>query len=411
MILAQNHRQQLSGNRFWCLIFICFCLAACSPKARTNKSPKKEEVKKTETAAVKPEKKFTEASIALLVPFNLNLANIQSGSKADMERSVMAIDFYQGFKMGLDSAAAAGLNFRLKVLDTRENNEQIPSIIKSGQLSGAQLIVGPVFPEGIKSMTSYSVANGIPLVSPLAATHPDEFLNPNLISVVNNIDLHAEKIGSFISRKFDPAKTIVVLISTRKSADETLAIPVRAYFKKDKGTKFTFQEFSSVYAMETGRIPGKQYVVVVSSSDRQFVIATIDKLAKMKNAGMQIDLFGHPNWSKQNYNTDKLQLLNTRITSSYWVDYKSQAVISFVKKYRSLNHFEPGEYAFKGFDTGFYFGKLLAAHGAGYLQYLASEKYKGLQNSYLFKKDEQLGYINTSLFLLEYKNYALNPVE
>jgi ABC-type branched-subunit amino acid transport system substrate-binding protein len=410
MILAQNHQQQLSGNKFWCVIFMSCFLLACSPKVTTYKTPKNEEVKKPE-AVVKTEKKFTEANIALLVPFNLNLVNLRSGSKAEMEKSVMAIDFYQGFKMGIDSAAAGGLNFRLKVLDTRENNTQLLSLIKSGQLSGSDLIVGPVFPEGVKAITNYSVANAVPVVSPLAATHPDEFLNPNLISVVNNIDLHAGKMGDFIIKEFDPAKTVVALISTRKSADETLAIPVRAYFKKDKGAKFTFEEYSSVYAMETGRIPGKHYVVLVSSSDRQFVVATIDKLVKMKNAGMQIDLFGHPNWFKQNYNTDKLQLLNTRITASYWVDYKNPAVISFVKKYRKLNSFEPGEYAFKGFDVGFYFGKLLAEHGVNYLRYLPSEKYRGLQNSYLFKKDEQLGYINTSLFLLEYKNYALNPVE
>jgi ABC-type branched-subunit amino acid transport system substrate-binding protein len=410
MTLVQNHQQQLSGNKFWCVIFMSCFLMACSPKVTTRKTPQKETAEKP-AAVAKPEKKFTEASIALLIPFNLNTASIHSGSKAEMEKSIMAIDFYQGFKMGVDSAAATGLNFRLKVLDTRDDNEQIISLIKSGQLSGSNLIVGPVFPDGVKQITNYSVANGIPVVSPLAATHPDEFLNPNLISVINNIDLHAEKMCSFISRDFDPSTTIVVLISTRKSADEALAIPVRAYFKKDKGAKFTFQEYSSVYAMETAKIPGKRYVVLVSSSERQFVVATIDKLAKMKNAGMQIDLFGHPNWSKQNYNTDKLQLLATRITASYWVDYKSQAVNSFVKKYRSLYRFEPGEYAFKGFDTGFYFAKLMAGYGANYLQYLAAVKYKGLQNSYLFKKDEQLGYINTSLFLLEYKNYALNPIQ
>jgi len=410
MILAQNHQQQLSGNKFWCIIFMSCFLLACSPKVTTHKTPKKEEAAKEE-AAVKTEKKFTEANIALLVPFNLNLASIRSGSKAEMEKSVMAIDFYQGFKMGIDSAAAAGLNFRLKVLDTRDNNDQILSLIKSGQLSGSDLIVGPVFPEGIKFITNYSVANSVPVVSPLAATHPDEFLNPNLISMVNNIDLHAEKIGNFITKEFDPAKTIVALISTRKSADETLAIPVRSYFKKDKGAKFTFQEYSSVYALETARDPAKQYIVIMSSSDRQFVVATIDKLVKMKNSGMQIDLFGHPNWPKQNYSTEKLQLLHTRVTTSYWVDYKNPAVISFVRKYRNLNHFEPGEYAFKGFDAGFYFGKVMAEHGTNYLRYLPAEKYKGLQNSYLFKKDDQLGYINTSLFLLEYKNYALNPVE
>ena len=257
----------------------------------------------------------------------------------------------------------------------------------------------------------WSLANNIPVVSPLAATNPDEFNNPNLISIVNNIQLHAARIGEYIVKSYDPSKTTIVLISTKKSDDEVLGAPLRTFFQQGKGNRFTFEEYSSVYTMEMKMIPGKQYLVLVSSSDKQFVMPTLDKLAKMKNNGSQVELFGHPNWIKQDYNTDKLQALHTRITSSYTVDYKSRDVISFVKKYRKAYNFEPGEYAFKGFDIGFYFGKMLAEHGAGYVKYLRQEKYKGLHNSFEFIRDQKVGYFNTSLSLLEYKNYALNPVE
>lgn len=411
MILVQNHLQRLSGNRFWCLLFICCCLAACSPKTRTNKSPQKEIGNKENKKDAASEKKFTEANISLLIPLNLNSARIKSGSKAELEKSAMAIDFYQGFKMGIDSAAAAGMNFKVKVLDTRDNNVQITSLLKSGQMAGTNLIIGPVFPDGVKFMTNYSIANNIPVVSPLAATHPSEFNNPNLISIVNNIELHADKIGDYIRREYDPGKTIVVLINPKKSGDEVLGDPLRDYFQKGRGSRYIFQEYASVFSMETKMVPGKQYAVLISSADRAFVVGSIDKLAKMKTAGNNIELFGHPNWSKQNYNTEKLQLLHTRITTSYFVDYKSRDVINFIRKYRQLNKFEPAEYSFKGFDVGFFFGKLFAEHGASYLKHLTQEHYDGLENSFRFIKNDKLGYINTSLFLLEYKNFALNPIE
>ena len=63
----------------------CFFLA-CSPKVTTRKTPQKEAEKPATVA--KTEKKFTEANISLLIPFNLNTANIRSGSKAEMEKSV-----------------------------------------------------------------------------------------------------------------------------------------------------------------------------------------------------------------------------------------------------------------------------------------------------------------------------------
>jgi len=409
MILAQNHPLPLSGNKFLYLLLSCFCLAACSPKVKTAQSAKN--TGKPVEQSGKETKKLAEANISLLVPFNLKNTKVKSQLKAEIEKSAMAIDFYQGFKMGIDSAAASGFNFKINVLDTRDNDTQIATLIKSGQLQTSNLIVGPVFPDGMKIVSGYSIANNIPVVSPLAATHPSEFKNPNLISVVNNIDLHAEKMGDYIISAYNAERTIVVLINTRKSGDEVMGAPIRKYFQKGKGAKFIFQEYSSVFALETHLIAGKQYVVMISSSDKPFVIPSIDKLAKMKNGGLTIDLFGHPNWIKQDYNTDKLQFLNTKITSSYSVDYKSPAVISFVKKYRREYEFEPGEYSFKGFDIGFYFGSLLAEYGADYLKYLPAERHKGLENSFTFIKDPQLGYINTHLMLLEFKNYALIPLE
>lgn len=402
----------MSGNKLWYIVFICSCLAACSPKVRTDKSPEAAKAPVAQKPAANPDHKLKEANIALLLPFNLNRARIGTSSKIETEKSALAIDFYQGFKMGLDSVAAStGMNFRLNVLDTRDNNIQITALLKSGQISGSNLIVGPVFPDGIKFITNYSIANNIPVVSPLAAIHPNEFNNPQLVSMVNNIEIHAQRIGNYIVKEYNPSKTVVVLISTQKPDDELLAKPLRTFFQKEKATEFALEEYSSVYSMEMKMVAGKDYVVLLTSAERPFVVATLDKLSKMKNAGAKLTLFGHPNWLKQDYNTEKLQALNTKITSSYLVDYKSMPVISFVKNYRAAYNFEPGEYAFKGFDTGFYFAKMLAEHGSSYLKHLPQEKYKGLQNSFSFSRDEKLGYINTGLLLLEYKNYALNPVE
>ncbi len=409
MISVQNHLLQLSGNKYLALILMALCLTACSPKLQTIKTApapveKKEEVKKTA-------KKFTEATISLLIPFNLQDFKSQPKTKDEIEKHALAIDFYQGFKLGIDSAAASGLNFKLKVFDSQDDNAHLTRLINSNQLSGSDLLVGPVFPQGIKLVSSYSRANNIPMVSPLAASQPSEFGNPSLISIVNNIDLHAAKIGAYITKKYNAAQTVVVLINTKSPADEVLAQPLRAFFLHQKANNLPFMEFSSVFTMETKVAKNKKYVVLVSSSDQKFVAATLNKLSKMKSAGFNIDLFGHPDWVRQNYAADKLQALNTIVTSSYYVDYKKQAVVDFVKRYRKAYNFEPGEFAFKGFDIGFYFGRQFASHGQNYLNFLSKEKYSGLHNTFTFEQDEQFGFINTSLTLLQYKAFSLNVIE
>ncbi|MCD0490362.1 ABC transporter substrate-binding protein [Pedobacter sp. MC2016-14] len=407
MISAQNHLQQLSGNRFLILIFIGLCFSACSPKIQPVVKQPSAQTTKVEPPVVK---KFTEAEISLLVPFKLNTLHLKTASKGEVDKASMAIDFYQGVKLGIDSAAALGFNFKLNVLDTEDDHTQLADLQNSGKLKHSNLLIGPVFPDGIKYMRTYALAHNLYVVSPLAASQPEEFGNPNLISIVNNVDLHAAKIGNYIASKYLPAGTVVVLINPKKSDDEVLGSPLRDYFKKGKGIKFVFEEYASVFTLETKLQKGKKYVVMLSSADQSFVAATLDKLVKMKQRGFNADLFGHPNWLKQNYNIDKLQALNTIVSSSYRVDYKSPAVIAFVKKYRAQFKFEPDEYSFKGFDIGFYFARQLAKYGPDFQKYLTKSPYKGLHNSFSFVFDEKNGYINTSLQLLNYRNYALIPV-
>ncbi|MEH3112718.1 ABC transporter substrate-binding protein [Pedobacter terrae] len=394
------------------LVLFTLVLGACSPKVRTPKPEASKPIEKEKPADKKPIKKFSQASVSLLVPFKLDQLNLKTATKAEIEKYAMPIDFYQGFKLGLDSAALQGLNFKLNVFDTEDDNAHISLLYKNERFKQSNIIIGPVFPEGLKFISSYSKENNAVIVSPLAASEPAEFNNPNLVSVVNNIGLHGKKIAIYMAKNYNPANTIVVFINPKKTEDEAFAAPIRNYLRTN--SKFVVKEYASAYAFETKMIKGKQYAVVLTSSDRAFVLPTIEKLYKLKHlktGGYNISLFGHPNWVKQNYPADKLQDLNTIISSSYKIDYKNSNVITFIKKYRYKYGFEPGEFAFKGFDVGYYFGRLLASYGENYRDYIVKDKYKGLHNSFSFILDEKSGYINTSLMLLKYKNFALSPVE
>jgi hypothetical protein len=410
MISAQNHQLRLSGNKYYLVLLVSILFAYCSPRVVKTVERPSEPTKKTEEAIQKPVAKFSDATISLIVPFRVNGLNLRTATKAEVEKSAMAIDFYQGFKLGLDSAAASGLNFKLKVFDAGDNTAKLETLIQNGSLDNSNLIVGPVYPDGLKHIRNFILSKNISLVNPLAATNPKELNNPNMITIVNNIDLHAEKIGEYIVKHNDPVKTVVVLINPKGNDDELMAMPIRRFFENPKYS-FFFQEFASVFTMDTRMIKNKKYVIILSSSEKKFVTATIDKLIKMKNAGLSVDLFGHPDWTKQSYSTDKLQALNTIVSSSYKVDFARKDVSSFIRKYRFNYHFEPGEYSYKGFDIGFYFASLMATHGKNYIQFLNKDKYKGLHNSFSFVYDPKMGYLNTSLMLLKYQNFALKVVE
>lgn len=401
-------------NSFFKNLFGLFLIAsvlACSPKVTTNTAATKPAPVRTNEE--KPAKRFTAANISLLIPFKLNQFNLQTVNKSQLEKADMAIDFYQGVMLGIDSAAAQGLNFNVSVFDTKDENSQLAALTRKEKIKNSDLIIGPVFPDGIKYFSDFAVSNNIPMVSPLAASRPAEFNNPKLISIVNNIDQHGQRIADYIAEHYHDKSAIIVLINTRKTADEQFAAPIRSRFKT-KYPSFIIQEFTSTYDFERRMIRNKKYAVVICSSDPSFVSVGIDKLYKLNNLKdnpYEISLFGHPNWIKQSYKIEQLQHLSAIISTSYKVDYKSEDVITFVKKYRAKYNFEPSEYSFKGFDIGYYFGKLLTRYGADYLRYLTKEKYDGLHNHFNFEYDQQTGYFNKSLILVQYSGLALNVVD
>lgn len=413
MISAPNHQQRLSGNKILITLAFGLLISACSPKIQPKSTPTPSTPEKAkERAATEPEsKKFTEATISMLLPFKLNQINIKTPTKAEVEKAALAIEFYQGFMLGIDSAASTGFNFKINVLDTRDYNAQIQSVMQAGALAQSNLLVGPVYPDGQKYIANYTITNKLPIVSPLAASMPQEFNNPNLISVVNNINLHVQKIGAHISRNYNSENTVVVLVNPKHSDDEVFGAPLRQYFTTLKNKKFSFQEYASVFSMETKVEKNKKYIILLSSSNKPFVTASIDKLIKMQRTGLNLSLYGHPNWTKQSYPAEKLQALNTVVSSSYKIDYRRPAVIEFVRKYRQAYQFEPSEYAFKGYDIGLFFGNLIARSGPDFLNQITKHNYRGLHNGFHFVHDDKLGYINTSLMLLQYKNFALNTIE
>ena len=407
MTLVRNRQQLLSGNKLLGLLAIITVLASCSPKIKksvTTTVPAKPVIEK-------PATKFTQANISVFIPFRLNQFNLKTATKTQIGKADMAIDFYQGLMLGIDSAANGGLNFKVNVFDTRDDNSQLALLVKKEAVQTSNLLIGPVFPDGIKYMTAFSEANKMPLISPLAASKPSEFNNPYLISVVNDIETHGVKIADYIAKQYKAEQTVVALINTKKSSDEAFASPIKKQFAA-KYPNFTIQEFSSTYVLETKMMKGKRYVVVMCSDDAPFVAPSLTKLYRLKTvAGYPIQVFGHPNWAKQTYNINQLQSLQTVISSSYHVDYKSKKTIDFIKEYRAKYNFEPTEYAFKGFDIGFYFGKLLAKHGIKYSDFLIKEKYKGLHNDFDFGYDAQYGYFNQHLMMLQYKDTALLQVD
>lgn len=417
MISVQNRPPRLSGNKRFIFLGIALLAAACSPKLRPVAAPVKTEtekpVVKTEPVKAKPAP-VRQSTIAMLLPFDLDqLTPGASYTETGLRQANIALDYYQGFKLALDSLTGLGYNFKLQVYDSKGIPSQSHALAYNPQIRTSDLIVGPIFPDDMKAFTEVMV-NGVhkPIVSPLSPAAPATFANDNLITATPPLEYHARAAAKYIQVRLKPQK-IFVLRSGYSEDNE--------YINPFKNTLDSLSKGKTQLVQTTvsrGRLDAilPQFslttpnIVIIPSTNQAFLTVTMRSLDSLTKK-YPIILFGHPSWPKFSFlRSDVLQRLKTHITAADQVDYKAAATIDFLRGYRKIYHTDASEYAIKGFDEGLYFGKLLGANN-GDIKGMIGTDFNGMHNGFHFIKKPGAGYINTHVNIMDYRNYELKKVE
>jgi len=417
MTSVRSRLPRLSGNRW--LPFVCIPLlaAACSPKVRpVSASAAKTEQPVVKKEAEKVQPKTTEAqvsSIAMLLPFDLD--NLNPGAQyntSTLSSADLSLDYYQGFKLALDSLTGNGYNFKLQLFDTKDQAAEAQHLGYEATIRSSNLVIGPVFPDDIQAFADILSGPPKPIISPLSPASPAKVKNANLVTVATPLEYHARSAAHYINEHY---KTNKIFILRSGFSDENKYITP---FSKtiDSLSKNKTKIISPViqHGQLNALIPQLsatgENIFVVPATDQPFLMVTLrslDSLAKK----YPITLFGHPSWIKFTYlKPELLQEMKTHITSTDHVDYKSPAITDFIKLYRKTYHLEPTHYAMMGFDEGMYFGGLLGKNDNS-INDLNKTDFTGLLNKFHFVKKPGLGWINTHVNMLEYNNFELKKAE
>jgi len=421
MISVRNHRPPLSGNKWLVILGVALFAWACSPKIRPIAPPVKPPVvekpvvvtppKPVEKPVVKPPARTS--VIALILPFGLDhLSPASAYTDVTLKQADLALDYYQGFKMALDSLTAQGYNYKLQLFDSKDVPAQARALALNPQVKASDLIVGPVFPDDIKAFTALLTAPRKPIVSPLAPSEPSLFKNPNLITVVPPLDCHAWAAAEYITKTIRPKKLFV--LRSGYSDEINYLTPFKKGIDSLGKKQIIVNQATIVHGNLAAIIPQlsltQQNVFVIAATDAAFLNVTLKTLDSLSDK-YPIILFGHPSWEKFTFlKAELLQRLNTHITISDKIDYKSPSIMAFMRDYRKVYNVEATDYAIKGFDEGMYFGKQLGVN-SGDVKNLDKNSFTGLHNNFNFTGRPGLGWVNTHVTLYQYINFELKPVE
>ena len=318
--------------------------------------------------------------LAILLPLNVEQNdNLPFSDTLDPDY-FRFYEFLEGTYMALDSLRQAGLNLSLSVFDTERNPETIRKIIKSGQLSQVDLIIGPVFRSELEVVAPFANSRQIPLVNPLSSydlSHGNRFvfqarLNPDL-QISEAINYLASQYSSNMvivgrmAEKNQPdfQRFYQQMVEEVKEADPAHKASPRLVYFNEIGRDFLTPESArtSIDAYLKKTVPN---FVIIPSNDEVFSTELVNQL-NTRSAWYSLSVFGLYQEAFTSHSLENLFNINLELMAdleSYpFVDYQDSTVQEFCRAYRDQWNTEPSRYSFQGFDLAYYFGSALLNFG------------------------------------------------
>ncbi|MGM1429482.1 ABC transporter substrate-binding protein [Sphingobacterium lactis] len=430
MISVQNHQQPLSGNKVRNNIirgtFSALCLGAilavssCSPKTtggvlrnpdvyggktrpETGKTTPEEGKKETGKNNENVKAADQSTNIALLLPFQLNLVSGNNVVEADVKRSALALDFYQGFQIGVNEATKKAGAYTVKVLDSEDSEMKNLSLAASKDVETASLIVGPIYPKEIRSFSKGNKNKKVLQVNPLAATMPTEFNIGNLVSITPPIRIHMRAIAKEVVDNYREGDVIVVFDAKDNDHRQFIGGFDEEVKKLNPNAKIVHA--ATIWSLGQALPDLNTALVVCGTTEKTQLRALVAGLDEKVGEGYAVRLFGHPNWSKVNFGSyDNFYRMDPTITSESHLKAWSSDVQNFQRTYKNAYKVDPTDFSYKGYDAGKYFVSLLNKYGENYAEKVTEERYSGLFSDYQFNYNPQWGYVNQAVALKTYRN-------
>ena len=303
------------------------------------------------------------------------------------------LEFYQGFLLGLDSVKTkSGYSMNVCLYNTARDAEKIREITESDAFRNTDLIIGPVYEEGLYPVIRFAEEHNVPVVSPLA----------NITGMNSDVLF---QLAPDPSRKYEKAGDLVngdkrVTLICTESADKEFEREMLALLGDSEYRRYTYK-----YEHPTARSadsPSDLTPLLENTDDNVFIILSdnevdIDRiLAALASADTSLTsrgrtaprfvVLGNTRWNR--YNTvDRAMFFKNRVIffSTYHAKRDSETVRAFDDAYIRSFGALPSLFSYRGYDTAMIFAPAMY----GDIEYdLEDRRYTPLQTTYRFGQNE-----------------------
>lgn len=334
-------------------------------------------------------------NVAMLLPVSGDIFTTESLSVNDRNY----LSFYRGALVALDSLKRMGMQIKLDTYKCGRDSAQVHSLIASGALERADLIIGPVYEEPFHSVAPYAYVRRIPMVSPLAVVSDNM---PNVFQVAPVDSTRYDKLkGSFAGKR------VIFVTSGNDDAEFMAAMHRMAAAEPNAGiSEFRYDRTLKPEAIGARMDKQKDNVFVVGAKDNLMIGMIASSLVSVRNLMPYISFsaIGSPAFAKvSRQERNDFFKADVRYVTSYHQDRSDNASLAFETEYiRDFND-RPSLFAYRGYDVTLIFLSLMKEYGRGFPQYIDGYIFEPLQVKYTFEQpSDGEKFINTQWSLVRY---------
>jgi LysM repeat protein len=359
-------------------------------------------------------------NVALILPFKLDQSlNTDIGSLVKNRSNfpavpALAVDFYLGFKMAVDSLSGQGFEVNIDLYDIDDKDSaDLAKISADPHFRQTDFIFGPFYSGGFKNISQKAKDNGIPIVSPI--TQQNKMLYNNVyVSKTNPSQFTLlECLADYCLDSLKALGANVILVQLSSEGREISYLKAFKKYYNERVTssgrpvKDTIPLVRGMNGVKSAFVPGIKNVIVTLSNNQVHITDFTTQLAIYSDK-KDVTLCGWENIST-NDNLDQEYLNQLHFTFPYQYNLtNASAYGELITKYKSLQNAYPGEYFFIGFDVAYYYLKNLKEKGSDFIYSLNRLPFEGNFMRFNFMRPDNLtGFDNRGVYIFRYNNYEI----
>lgn len=319
------------------------------------------------------------------------------------------LEFYQGALLAVERLRAAGNSINLNLFNTERSPAVVKDIVTMDAFVNSDLIIGPVYEEGLKPVMEFSKTTGIPVVSPLA--YLDYGYGDTLFQLSPETGSRLEKMKQL----FEGEKNIILISSDVNDAEFEKEVKSaignkphqRVHYRKGTPSQqiddlITGSDKENVFVVLAGNETGVDLVLAALSSVQN------SRLSRSRSTG-PIRVVGNTKWTRfKNVDRNLFFKLNVSFITSYHADKGNPNVMEFDGRYMTAFGEIPTQYSYRGYDAVMLFTQAIANTKVNFTEALNLVPVP-LQTPYHFAPCADGNICNTEWALVTYgSNYTIS---